>query len=92
MLAVFVAFGVLSRLTRPDGTGRAVGGGGCEGEDPETRADLVAELDGLLGDRAAWILPAAPTNGDWSAFPQAAGNPISDAKLYLERSSSTSRV
>lgn len=47
------------------------------------RAALIATLDQQLGDRSAWQLPAAPTDGDWSAFPQAPDNPLTDAKIAL---------
>lgn len=84
VLAVFVSMNLLSRYVDPDGTGRAVGGRGCgAAEDPDEREALVATLDGQLGDPALWILPAPPTNGDWSAFPQLPTNPITDAKVAL---------
>lgn len=60
---------------------------------PNTKADpqaeerrlLIDELDAELRDRADWLLPSAPTDGDWWAFPQAEANPLTDAKVALGR-------
>lgn len=52
-------------------------------EELSERAALLEELDSRLGDRSQWMLPTLPADGDWSAFPQAEGNPLTDEKVAL---------
>lgn len=56
----------------------------AEGDDtsaPSLAAQLWAELD----DPSEFILPAMPTDGDFSAFPQDPKNPITTEKVVLGR-------
>lgn len=58
---------------------------GKEDPEAEVRQELIDELDANLRDRSLWLLPSPPEDGDWSAFPQAASNPLTDAKVALGR-------
>lgn len=67
------------------------GAGGCDAPTPRDTADTAspADLDTqlweLLGDPTPLLLPEAPADGDYSAFPADPNNPITAAKVSLGR-------